>query len=166
MSRVLRVLAVFAWLVSCSAFAFPTPASQAFLDVSPSVSLPGGDTVIWIFDETESGVQTFGPGSNIMVIRTGNLIRITADLGYVADATSPQGPFSVDLGTLLPGRYTVDYASSSAAVHMAALSFSVSDSVLVTAIEYYNAQRDHYFLTAYPEEITKLALVSGLLKKD
>jgi len=75
---------------------------------------------------------------------------------------SDRGPFTVDLGVLPPGRYTVQYSSVHpddtfySESHVASLSFSVSTESVATVVEYYNAHLDHYFITAFADEKAKL----------
>lgn len=156
------ILASLAWLATSSVLAFPVIPPKAYLNVTPVIPSPSDRVVISVFDTTENAIQAFGPINNVVVTRTGNSFQISATLGVIIRDDDPRGPGSVDLGVLAPGRYFVEYDASSGTfypdldLHKATLAFSVSEAGLLTAVEYYNPQRDHYFLTADPVEMAKL----------
>jgi len=157
-SKTVRLLAI---LFGCmglaaTAAAFPLQYS-ATVAVQPWVPTPQQHVVVTVTD-TLSGFLMPGPDfADVTATVTGNVVTVTARFaatGAVSIATR-----TVDLGPLPAGRYVVDYASDATAnpaLHRASMAFSVADGGLTTAVEYYNAARDHYFITADTAEMALL----------
>lgn len=144
-----------------SAIAFPTIPPPAAIQVSPLIPSPTEHAVIVVYDFAENGIQQVLKAINIQVVRSGDTFKIDATR-VPSLSLDDRGPFTVDLGVLPQGRYTVQYSSAhlddgfNPAFHVASLSFSVSTESIATVVEYYNAHLDHYFITAFENEQAKL----------
>ena len=144
--------------IAQTALAFPITIPTT-MTVQPWVPQPHERVILTIRDTLVGGLP--GPGVALAGLSwniKGQAIAVDAQL--TANATSSDLlEFTVDLGTLPPGRYWVSYSAYVEGIlqrNRAQLQFSVSETGLVMAIEYYNAQLGHYFIAADPDEIAQL----------
>ncbi|MFO1398262.1 MAG: hypothetical protein U1F48_14480 [Burkholderiales bacterium] len=153
------LIAVTAFVTSFSAHAIP-PSYGATVAVAPWVPTPQQHVSISVSD---SYWGTIAPGpdfSDVTATVSGNVITVFAKFstGNNVGIASRE----IDIGTLPAGRYTVKFSSdaldaaANPARHQATMSFSVAEGGLTTVVEFYNAARDHYFITANLAEMDLL----------
>jgi hypothetical protein len=167
MNIAFRIAALLLFVLPSVAQAIIVCSFPPSLELTPGAPLPTEDVKLTVFDSylVLGGSQT---PRDVVVSRNGSIIAVHATLNIPMPSDGP--PFTVDLGVLPEGRYTVEYRSDPPSLpgtgptppvtgcpaHEKSLSFSVSVSGVVTVVEYYNAELDHYFITSAIDEIGKL----------
>lgn len=145
--------------LAATAHAF-LPVYQAQVSVRPWVPTPQEHVLIAVSDIYSGNIGGIGRDfSDVTVTVNGNTITVAAKFAPVDSATAGIVSRVLDVGTLPAGRYTVVYSADSdwnPSFHQATMQFSVAEGGLTTVVEYYNAARDHYFITADKAEMMLL----------
>lgn len=148
------------FLFSCAAQAF-LPPYEATVAVGPWVPTPQQHVVITVTDSFSGGLNGGSDFTDVLVTVNGNVISVFGEFPTIGNGAGI-ATRQLDIGALPAGRYTVNYSSNAPdvttnpAFHKATMSFSVAEGGLTTVVEFYNAARDHYFITANAAEIDLL----------
>lgn len=149
-------LSLLAWV----AHAFPSPYT-ATVAVGPWVPTPEQHVLVTVTDSYSGNLSGGRDFSDVTATVDGNVIAVAGKFMTTGSGVGI-ATRQIDVGTLPPGRYTVNYSSDApdaAAnpwLHRATMAFSVATGGLSTVVEFYNASRDHYFITADVTEIDLL----------
>ncbi|MFO1412403.1 MAG: hypothetical protein U1F10_00510 [Burkholderiales bacterium] len=140
----------FCWVALAHAFP-PLAGISASVKVAPWVPTPEQHVLITVSDAASGNYGLNPDFSEVGATRNGNTITVAAKFQSTISSDITVATRTVDVGALPPGRYTVVYSSDSASnpsYHQATMQFSVTTGGLTTVVEFYNAEQDHYFITA------------------
>lgn len=155
----LRWLLASTLLAVSSVVANAAPTGQVLtVAVEPWVPTPAQHVLITVTDTYLGFLSPSEEFVDLAASVTGNVISVVGKFSPTA-AQVRVPTRQIDIGVLPAGRYTVNYSSDGAvdpSSHQATMAFSVAEGGLTTVVEYYNAARDHYFITANPAEMDLL----------
>jgi len=154
-------------LLWASATITGTCSAQMFISFWSGQILAGGPAIVYITDQLPSALAA---APQIVIERSGNTFKVCINRVLTGTGDSVSATVQVQPASLPEGDYKVEYLESNAEMGQTQPACAVkltTDFVVVattyerTLIEFYNAQLDHYFMTA--DSYEQYVLDSGII---